>query len=72
MPAIEHNYPTKLVSRCHQAAVYYSDDHDNFYCSLCRKGQGQEFYETHIVGFLETEPFRARPLSLTTKDTPSQ
>lgn len=42
--------PTKLVevaplkSGCCAADVHYVPEHDNYYCTACRQGQGNEFY----------------------------
>lgn len=34
----------KLLSTCCNEAIYYSGEHDNFYCQKCRKGQGDLAY----------------------------
>jgi hypothetical protein len=33
---------------CKHAVTYYSKEHDNFYCSQCKIGMGDEYYEQHI------------------------
>jgi hypothetical protein len=33
---------------CKHAVTYYSKEHDNFYCSQCKMGMGNEYYEQHI------------------------
>jgi hypothetical protein len=34
---------------CEHADVYYSAEHDNFYCGRCQQGMGNEYYLAHTV-----------------------
>ncbi len=33
---------------CRKGKIYYSLEHDNFYCRKCNKGMGQEYYMKNI------------------------
>jgi len=32
---------------CEHKRVYYSKEHDNFYCCKCNHGMGNEYYNEH-------------------------
>lgn len=37
------------ADKCPHPSVHYNPEHDNFYCELCHKGQGQQYYAEHIA-----------------------
>ncbi len=36
-----------MSSDCSHGHIYYSLEHDNFYCGSCNKGQGNEYYRAN-------------------------
>lgn len=34
---------------CNHTSVYFSKEHDNFYCCSCKQGMGQTFYDAMIA-----------------------
>jgi len=37
------------LTACCGRRTFYSDEHQNFYCSKCRKGQGHAYYERNCT-----------------------